>query len=464
MVSFSKNQVSAEGETTQFKVILNGPAVEYPVTVPYALSGTMLHDGSDHDLSDGSVTITSPDLETSVDVSFVDDGANEGAETLIISMGSPENAVTGPIAAHQIEILESNVEPSAELIADQNGAITRLIGQTDGPVIVMATITDPNQQDEHSYDWSGSDNRLIDLDSDPTQLSFDPTNLEPDTYRIKLTVNDGEADGEAELLLNLVPSLPELSEEDSDNDGIDDSEEGTGDSDSDGIPDYLDHLDTARNVIQEQQGDAQEFLMETEPGLEFLLGDVAFRAHGESTSVSVADIENHGNDGEGANADDEEYDYPGGLFDFRIDKLPIAGQSVALVIPQFAPIPDNAVYRKLMPTGWRDFVINEQNRIASSAGTAGYCPPPGDPAYIEGLTSGHWCVQLIIEDGGPNDGDQLINSSVEDPGGVTQRAAESTGESKSGGGGGTTSLLSLLLVFILFHIRQLYKPGKNRSR
>ncbi|MEJ2621223.1 MAG: hypothetical protein P8163_13435 [Candidatus Thiodiazotropha sp.] len=462
MVSFSKNQVSAEGETTQFKVILNGPPVAYPVTVPYSLSGTVLHDGSDHDLSDGSVTIASPDLETSISVSFTDDGANEGPETLIISMGTPENAVTGPMAIHQIEILESNVAPSAELIADQNGVITRLIGQTDGPVIVMATITDPNQQDEHSYDWSGSDNRLIDLDSNPTQLTFDPTNLEPDTYLVKLTVNDGTADGDAELLLNLLPSLPELSEEDSDNDGIDDGDEGTGDSDSDGIPDYLDHLDTARNVIQEQQGDSQAFLMETEPGLEFLLGDVAFRAHGRSTSVSTADIENHGNDGSGATADEDQFEYSGGLFDFRIESLPIAGQSISLVLPQFAPIPDNAIYRKLMPNGWQNFVIDDKNHLFSATGTAGYCPPPGDESYTEGLTSGDWCVQLSIEDGGPNDSDQLVNSSVEDPGGVTQQASSTSSDNKKGGGGGTLSLLSLLYALLLWQIRQLYRAGKKR--
>jgi hypothetical protein len=460
MVSFSKDQVSAEGETAQFKAILNGPAVEYPVTIPYTLSGTVLHDGSDHDLSDGTVIINSPNLEASVSVSFVDDGANEGPETLTISMGHPENAISGPVTSHQIEIVEENVAPSAELMADQNGNLSRLIGQTDGQVIVMAIITDPNQQDVHSYDWSGSDNRLVDLDSESSQITFDPTNLEPDTYRIKLSVNDGASEGHAELLLNLVPSLPELSNEDSDGDGIDDSEEGSGDSDSDGIPDYLDHLDTARNVIQEQQGDSQEFLMETEPGLEFLLGDIAFRAHGESTRVSTADIENHGNDGNGASLDEEQYEYSGGLFDFRIDKLPVAGQSISLVIPQFAPVPDSAIYRKLMPSGWQDYVIDENNRIASTAGTAGYCPPPGDDAYIEGLTSGDWCVQLTIEDGGPNDGDQLVNSSVIDPGGVTQRISESTGKSKRGGG--TLSLLSLFLFMLLYHIRQLTIAGNKR--
>jgi hypothetical protein len=462
MVSFSKDQVSAEGETAQFKLILNGPAVEYPVTIPYTLSGSMLSDGSDHDLIDGSAIIDTPALEALISVSFVDDGANEGPETLIITMGSPENATIGPVTTHQIDVLEENVAPSAKLLADQNGAITRLVGQADGQVILMAVITDPNQQDEHSYDWSATDNRLIDIDTDESRFTFDPVNLEPDTYVVRLTVNDGSVDGEAELQLNVIPALPELSDQDSDNDGVDDSEEGSGDNDGDGIPNFLDHLETARNVIQEQQGDAQEFLMETEPGLEFLLGDVAFRAHGESTRVSVADIERYGNDGAGAVADEESNDYPGGLFDFRIASLPVSGQSVDVVIPQFAPIPENAVYRKLMPTGWQDYVIDDNNRIASSAGSAGYCPPPGDVSYTEGLTNGNWCVQLTIEDGGPNDGDMRINSKVEDPGGVSHRASDTGSESK-GGGGGYLSLVSLFLFFLLLLKRQLYYLARQKD-
>ncbi|MCU7916922.1 MAG: cadherin domain-containing protein, partial [Candidatus Thiodiazotropha sp. (ex Epidulcina cf. delphinae)] len=182
MVSFSKDQVSAEGETASFKAILNGPAVNYPVTVPYTVSGTMLNDGSDHNLSDGSVIIDHPALEASVSVSFVDDGANEGTETLVIAMDSPGNAIIGPVSSHHIEVREGNVAPTVELIADQGGVITRIIGQTDGAVAVTAIVTDPNRGDVHSYDWSGSDNSLIDTDADPATFTFDPANLDPGAY------------------------------------------------------------------------------------------------------------------------------------------------------------------------------------------------------------------------------------------------------------------------------------------
>ncbi|MCU7907214.1 MAG: GlyGly-CTERM sorting domain-containing protein, partial [Candidatus Thiodiazotropha sp. (ex Epidulcina cf. delphinae)] len=460
MVSFSKDQVSAEGETAGFKAILNGPAVNYPVTVPYTVSGTMLNDGSDHNLSDASVTIDHPALEASVSVSFVDDGANEGTETLVITMGSPGNAVIGPVSSHRIEVREGNVAPTVELIADQAGAITRVIGQTDGPVAVTAIVTDPNRGDLHSHDWSGSDNRLIDTDADPATFTFDPANLDTGAYRLKLAVSDGVAGGRAELLLKLDAALPVLSDEDSDDDGISDASEGSGDDDGDGIPNYLDHAGTALNVIQEQQATASAYLMETEPGLVFLLGDIAFRAHGHSTSVTGTDIENHGNDGAGAEADATLYVYNGGLFDFRLEGLPVTGQSVAVVLPQLAPIPADAVYRKLTPSGWQDFVIDDYNHVASVAGSDGYCPPPGDVSYTTGLTQGDWCVQLTIQDGGPNDADEAADTNIDDPGGVAQQLPQSTDDGKSGGGGGSSSLFALILLGLAFFRRQ-KKPARR---
>ena len=89
------------------------------------------------------------------------------------------------------------------------------------------------------------------------------------------------------------------------------------------------------------------------------------------------------------------------------------------MIPQRLPVPINAVYRKFNDvTGWVDFVSNERNSVSSTAGERGFCPPPGDAVWTEGLTEGHWCVQVTVEDGGPNDADGIANSAIVDPGGV----------------------------------------------
>jgi hypothetical protein len=94
---------------------------------------------------------------------------------------------------------------------------------------------------------------------------------------------------------------------------------------------------------------------------------------------------------------------------------------------------------------WQGFVEDTNNSIASAPGEQGYCPPPGDSAYTSGLTEGHWCVQLTIEDGGPNDADEAIDYSVADPGGVAVYiASDVTVKVDSGGGAGSPLLLAML--------------------
>ena len=446
LVSFSKDQDSAEGSSVNIKAILNGPAVDYPVTVPFTVGGSALTDGSDHDLANGEIIIESPHLEATVTVNFLDDGAGEGLETLELTMGTPTNAVAGSISRHVVDIYEDNVAPEVTLTADQGGGNTRIIGQTDGPVTVTAHVADPNSGDSHSYDWSGTDNALIDTDSVAETFTLDPSGLTPGVYTLAISVDDGQATAENRLSLNVRATLPALTATDTDGDGIDDDLEGLGDSDGDGVPNYLDHAGTARNVVQELHADAQAFLMETEPGLALTLGQVAFRAHGDRTSISADDIATHANGGAGAQSDDEFHAYNGGLFDFNVNDLPVAGQSVRIVIAQFAEIPTNAVYRKQVPSGWQDFVEDANNSVASAPGTEGYCPPPGDAAYTNGLTEGHWCVQLTIEDGGPNDADGQINQTIDDPGGVAEQLPQAMNVTVSGGGALSPWSTALLML------------------
>jgi hypothetical protein len=85
------------------------------------------------------------------------------------------------------------------------------------------------------------------------------------------------------------------------------------------------------------------------------------------------------------------------------------------------------LYRKFTRVnGWVDFVVDVNNQFASSQGNLGFCPPPGDASWSIGLNEGHWCVQLTIEDGGPNDDDGLANSSINDPGGVSVMLTDNT--------------------------------------
>ena len=120
-----------------------------------------------------------------------------------------------------------------------------------------------------------------------------------------------------------------------------------------------------------------------------------------------------------------------------------------------------------MPTGWQDFIVDEKNSLASAPGEKGICPPPNDSAYTSGLTSGHHCVQLRLEDGGPNDTDGTANGVITDPGGVAIEPIVNeppppnkvTPLPALGGGVLNASYLLLILAWLLFFNHRRYKRG-----
>jgi len=295
-------------------------------------------------------------------------------------------------------------------------------------------------------------------------LVFDPAGLNPsypapDYYKARLTVSDDGTPLAAvtnEILLEVVTTAPVLTTADSDGDGVQDNVESYDDSDGDGIPDYLDHSQRlGENELQQIAAQSLSYVMRTEAGLLLRLGDIAFAAGSDSAQVTVDDIANFG-DGEGkpgaATAQDTLANV-GGYFDFEIARLPLAGQSAKIVIPQLNPIPSGAVYRKYTPlVGWRNFVEDANNSLTSALGEPGDCPWPGDEAYTPGLTEGHLCIQLMIEDGGPNDTDGIANHVIEDPaqiGVIDQSLADNEPEAAGRySGGGAMSLLVMLALIL----------------
>jgi hypothetical protein len=206
---------------------------------------------------------------------------------------------------------------------------------------------------------------------------------------------------------------------DSDGDGTGDADEGISDSDQDGIPDYLDDSDdTTRLPLaggQEIQGPY---------GMTLSLGGIAFASGQITATVSADDIADYGGPDYGPAADSEDSGASQsiGYFDFRVSGLASPGQVLKLVVGlgDGESIPDNASYRKYRPdVGWSTFVEDGENALASAVRDPfGNCPPPGDPAYTPGLTAGDQCVELMVEEGGANDGDGEANGVYWDPSAV----------------------------------------------
>ncbi len=460
MVNFALDQIVGEGTTVTVTAILSEAASSYPVTLPYTVSGTATNPG-DHNAVSGNIVINSG-TAGGITFNVVSDAVAEPAETVIFTLGTPINAVAGMRTTHHITIMESNRAPRVTLASTQNGTGTRLTVTGNGQITVTASVTDPNPGDTHGYNWSASNPGLIDInDGNPATFVFSPAALTAGFYNVRLTVTDSGTPALAtsvDLLLQVAYAAPVLSNAvDSDGDGIPDDIESYQDSDGDGIPDYLD-IDTLSSnelVLLPATGG---YVMRTEPGLLLRLGEVAFAAGAKGAKVSVAEIAAYGG-GEGkpgsASAQDT-VPNSGGYFDFEVAQLPYAGQSVRVVIPQLGPIPGNARYRKYDPvSGWRDFVIDTNNALTSAPGAPGECPPPGSQNFTPGLTAGHYCIQLTLQDGGPNDTDGLANHVIKDPGQLIRITSSSTlAAPASGGGGGTIDpaflLLQLLATILCF--------------
>ncbi|TPW12790.1 MAG: OmpA-like transmembrane domain-containing protein, partial [Halothiobacillaceae bacterium] len=303
-----------------------------------------------------------------------------------------------------------------------------------------------------SYDWSATDNVLIDTDSANGTFTVDPSILNSGYYGLRVVVSDGATSSTAELLLKVVAVPPNLTAADNDSDGVNDTDEGFGDSDGDGIVNYRDNATLASNVVPGSAATINGYLVESEPGLLLGVGQVAFRSEGAGAGVTLADITAHANQGVGVVMDAATYVYSAGGFDVTVSGLPVAGQSARVVVAQSSVTPSAAVYRIPLTSGagWQDFVVDANNRVASAPGAPGFCPPPGDKSYTTGITAGHWCIELTLADGGPNDVDGVVNQTLASVGGVAQQLPPTGGGSSgnnptpretltgsgSGGGGG----------------------------
>ncbi|WP_286342956.1 Ig-like domain-containing protein [Ferrimonas sp. YFM] len=402
MVNLHKDQSAAEGREVTIALSLNGDAVTYPLELPFTLSGTA-EQGVDYQLETDRFVVTSGRY-AEVTLTILADEQSEQDETVELTLDSALNL--GHKGRFILTISDGNLAPQLALSATQSSENRTLIAQDAGPVVIQASAEDPNPQDSLTLTWESGE--LVDQDSDPASFTLDPQSMAPGDYRLEVTVSDGELSTREGLTLQLVSSLAPLGEEDSDGDLLPDSHEGYGDSDNDGIPDYLDALEQCHLQPEELQVQ-QQYLFEGEEGVCLRTGILA--SEGQRRSVWV--------DKQDPLPEDEGYLAEGGTFDFIAEGLPEAGQSYRLVLPQRAPIPAGAIYRKYSPQlGWYQFVEQQGDAIHSAPGEPGYCPPPGAPQWQTGLREGAWCVQLTISDGGPNDADGRVDGNIHDPGGV----------------------------------------------
>ena len=415
LVEVASKGRTAEGETFSLGILLNGTAPDYPVSVPVTVSGTATV-GTDYTAVAETVTIASG-RSGSLSIAVLDDGvSNEDVETVVVTLGTPQNgnAALGPSIASTISIVEAAVPPSLSISVTQAGAKGKTVAASGGEVSAVVTVTDPNGS--HTYDWSRSDNNLVGTSSTSATFSFDPTSL-AGIYEVVVDVtDDGIADATyaASALIKVAASAE-------------------ADADEDGIPDSSDTTEAANELPVNAATD--DSTISADPGVKLVVGGAAFANGVAGAAVDESTIAAGGEDGgdQPTNGDDALFVFPGGVYDFEIQELPEPGQSVNVLIPLSTPIPADGSYRKYTEAGgWVEFVTDTKNALASAAGGAGNaCPQAGSSSYQSGLNAGHLCLQLTLEDGGPNDADGQVNGVIDDPGGIAAPDADSDGVADS---------------------------------
>ena len=408
---------TTEGDSLDIEVLLSGQAADYPVTVPFTVSGTAV-EGEDYSVgSTGSVTITEGTM-ASVSLSITADAVAESEESVVITLGEATNAALGVSSEQVITIVEENLPPQVILQVSQAEVDGSTISQKAGIVIIKPEIVDINAADTHTVDWTNAlltlpDATVVVVDGEGSEFPYEVLEIDPSdlagVYLVAVDVNDSVDSVSVAVNMNVLAQAPELSEKsDIDGDGISDAEEGAGDSDGDGIPDYADNI-VESNLIPAGDGGAT---VESEPGTTLILGSVALGAGDNNVSITEEEIAALTDVG------DTSYDYPEALIDFAATGAEF-GHSYTLVVPLSVGLPEGAVYRKYSTLGgWANFVENGANGLSSTMSVEGVCPELGSDAYTLGLTVGDNCLALLVEDGGPNDADGVANGTLVDPGGI----------------------------------------------
>ena len=260
--NFQTNQITGEAKWASVRVYLNGSAPEYPVLIPYTVSGTatsaavsnidfdLISGHGDHNANNGVITIDSGTIgQTSFYVG--NDGTTEAEETVVFTMGTPTNADAGINNQHTVTITDNPQTLTLDFVVAQNNQISPLVTTENGVIRVSAIARNENYLEPVSYDWSQSNSSLVSADCNQSSFYVDPANLATGLYQVHVNaaetgLPDQAASAEWWLRVGTAPTLN--SSDDRDSDGVTDSDEGYQDNDNDGIPNYLDVIDAAHLI------------------------------------------------------------------------------------------------------------------------------------------------------------------------------------------------------------------------
>ena len=409
-VQLPTSAIALPNSTLSLPIQLNGKASK-AVAVAYQITGIGAENGTFY-------TLVNSNNNPQVYVDVVS-SAQVGDQFQVLLVDA-ENAVINEQTNRTIvDIINENIAPKVSFNIQQNDMTTTTISKQNGIVTIALDIVDLNY-DSVNISWQ-VDSALINTAEANTAFSFDPITIAAGIYPINVVITENSTYEKhsilVPLLLNIQDNAPILGLNDSDNDGISDLDEGFTDSDNDGIANYLD--DNNNRTLLPLANSAID--IQTVVGTKLSLGRITQSAQGfnaKSAEVSQQDIALYGAQGQATdNSIDVHYSAISPIVNINIASISADFEQAVIVIPLTTEqvISEDAIYRKyIAQDGWFDFIVDTKNTISStSVDLDGNCPLPNATNYITGLSPGHTCIQLHIEDGGPNDTDKHKNGYVE---------------------------------------------------
>ncbi|NQZ27963.1 MAG: hypothetical protein HRT55_16780 [Colwellia sp.] len=412
------------GETASASVALSGPAVSYPASIGYTIAGDATSD------TNGTLTFAADNYADGQSVAITLANDAQGTQTAVLTLTAVSN-VQANNETVTVTTFDGNLPPSLTLTLTQGGVTIATISAANvvaipsidaakGDVTVTVDVFDFNDEDLHTVTWPETS---VDLGATAKDFVFSPKELSGDYALNVSAIEDNTSEKFATLLaanIRIIKEVfPELvAGEDTDGDGILDTDEGFNDTDGDGIVDYLDgNPDTTQLPLSAEQKPLQ-----TLPGLTLSLGTVA-NAKGISADSAIITSEDLAIRYSDLDTSDSGFLPVEGtsLFNFTVN-----GLASGAAVPVVYPLPKNIIitketeYRKYTPKGgWVTFISDADNTIASAAKDEnGNCPAPNDALYDHGLglQENDNCIQLTIKDGDIYDADGTENGIIEDPG------------------------------------------------
>ena len=176
------------------------------ITLPFTVESGSSADGTDYSITSSPLTIAAGQTSGNIVISINADDLDEIDETVILSMGTPINAIHGSTITHTATITDDDHTPkiasTQSFSIDENSANTTSLG------FVAATDANTGTTFQNWNIETGNTDGIFDIDTDSGELSVaDNTNLDYEIttqYILSLTVSDGDNTSPSEnVMINI---------------------------------------------------------------------------------------------------------------------------------------------------------------------------------------------------------------------------------------------------------------------